>query len=70
MALNRIALNKVSLKRMTVPGTGGGSTPAPAFGSTPAPAFGSTPAPTFGTPGQTCATTGKPLGPAQSFPAL
>ena len=24
MALNRIALNKVSLKRMTVPGTGGG----------------------------------------------
>ena len=30
MALNRIALNKVSLKRMTVPGTGGGGTPAPA----------------------------------------
>ena len=30
MALNRITLNKVSLKRMTVPGTGGGSTPAPA----------------------------------------
>ena len=30
MALNRIALNKVSIKRMTVPGTGGGSTPAPA----------------------------------------
>jgi len=29
MALNRIALNKVSLKRMTVPGTGGGAAPGP-----------------------------------------
>ena len=57
-----------------------GSTPAPAFGSTTAPAFGSTtapafgsapaaPAPTFSTPGTTNAS-GKPLGPAQSFPAL
>ena len=52
-----------------------GSTPAPAFGSSPAPAFGSTPAPAFGTP-PTLTTTpppavsGKPLGPAQSFPAL
>ena len=52
-----------------------GSTPAPAFGSTPAPAFGSTPAPAFGTP-PTLTTTpppaasGKPSGPAQSFPAL
>ena len=44
---------------------GFGSTSAPAFGSTPA-----TPAPTFSTPGTTSATTGKPLGPAQSFPAL
>ena len=60
------------------PATGGfgssapafGSTPAPAFGSTPAPAFGSTPAPSFSTAGTTCPTTGKPLGPAQSFPAL
>ena len=65
------------------PSTGGfgspapafGSTPAPAFGSTPAPAFGSTPAPAFGTP-PTLTTTpppaasGKPSGPAQSFPAL
>ena len=62
-------------------GTGGGSTfgatsaggfgsPAPAFGSTPAPAFGSTPAPAFGTSAPACPTTGKPLGPAQSFPAL
>ena len=44
--------------------------PAPAFGSTPAPAFGSTPAPAFGTPAPACPTTGRPLGPAQSFPAL
>ena len=65
------------------PSTGGfgspapafGSTPAPAFGSTPAPAFGSAPAPAFGTP-PTFNTTppvtasGKPSGPAQSFPAL
>jgi Holin of 3TMs, for gene-transfer release len=43
---------------------------APAFGSTPAPAFGSTPAPAFGTPAPACPNTGKPLGPAQSFPAL
>lgn len=65
------------------PSTGGfgspapafGSTPAPAFGSTPAPAFGSTPAPAFGsaptfntTPPVTAS--GKPSGPAQSFPAL
>jgi len=60
------------------PATGGygsatpayGSAPAPAFGSTPAPAFGSTPAPAFGTPAPACPNTGKPLGPAQSFPAL
>ena len=65
------------------PSTGGfgspapafGSTPAPAFGSTPAPTFGSTPAPAFGAP-TTFNTTppvtasGKPSGPAQSFPAL
>ena len=65
------------------PSTGGfgspapafGSTPAPAFGSTPTPAFGSAPAPAFGTP-PTFNTTppvtasGKPSGPAQSFPAL
>lgn len=47
------------------------STPAPTFSSAP-PAFGSsssTPAPTFSTPGTT-SSTGKPLGPAQSFPAL
>jgi hypothetical protein len=65
------------------PSTGGfgspapafGSTPAPAFGSTPAPAFGSAPAPAFGTlptfnttPPVTAS--GKPSGPAQSFPAL
>jgi len=49
--------------------------PAPAFGSTPAPAFGSTTAPAFGVP-PTITTTpppaasGKPSGPAQSFPAL
>ena len=53
-----------------------GSTPAPAFGSSPAPAFGSTPAPAFGSPAPTltttppAATSGKPSGPAQSFPAL
>jgi len=65
------------------PSTGGFGSPAPAFGSTPAPAFGSTPAPTFGstpapafgaaptfntTPPVTAS--GKPSGPAQSFPAL
>lgn len=49
--------------------------PAPAFGSSPTPAFGSTPAPAFGAP-PTITTTpppaasGKPSGPAQSFPAL
>ena len=51
---------------------------APAFGGTPlggntmstAPAFGSAPAPTFGASAPACPTTGRPLGPAQSFPAL
>jgi len=52
------------------PATGGYGSTAPAFGSAPAPAFGSTPAPTFGTPAPACPNTGKPLGPAQSFPAL
>jgi hypothetical protein len=54
------------------PSTGGFGSPA--FGSSPAPAFGSTPAPAFGTlPTLTTtppATSGKPSGPAQSFPAL
>jgi hypothetical protein len=61
----------------------GGFNNAPSFGSTPtfgspAPAFGGTPlggntmstAPTFGAAAPACPTTGKPLGPAQSFPAL
>ena len=39
------------------------------FGSAP-PAFGATPAPAFGAAAPACPTTGKPLGPAQSFPAL
>jgi hypothetical protein len=44
--------------------------PAPGgFGSAP-PAFGSAPAPTFGASAPACPTTGKPLGPSQSFPAL
>ena len=51
------------------PAAGGFGSPTPAFGSAPAPAFG-TPAPAFGTPAPTCPNTGKPLGPAQSFPAL
>ena len=42
--------------------------PTSGFNSTP-PAFGS-PAPTFNTAGAACPTTGKPLGPSQSFPAL
>jgi hypothetical protein len=52
-----------------------GSTPAPAFGSTPTPAVGSAPSSAFGTP-PTFNTTppvtasGKPSGPAQSFPAI
>jgi Holin of 3TMs, for gene-transfer release len=61
------------------PAFGGPSTyssPAPAFGGTSlggntmstAPAFGSAPA--FGTSAPACPTTGRPLGPAQSFPAL
>ena len=45
-----------------------GATPAPSFGAPP-PTFGA-PAPSFGSAGATCATTGKPLGPNQSFPAL
>lgn len=52
---------------------GGGSTygspQAGGFGSAP-PAYGSTPAPTFGAPAPACPNTGRPLGPAQSFPAL
>ena len=39
------------------------------FGSAP-PAFGAAPAPSFGAAAPACPTTGKPLGPAQSFPAL
>jgi hypothetical protein len=62
--------------------TGGGFNNAPTFGgastfgtSAPGgisapPAFGSAPAPAFGAPAPTCPTTGRPLGPAQSFPAL
>ena len=42
---------------------------APAFGAAPAPAFGSSPAPAFGSPAPV-SSTGKPMGPAQSFPAL
>ena len=45
----------------------GGPVSGPAVG---AGTFGSTPAPAFGTPAPACPTTGKPLGPAQSFPAL
>ena len=50
--------------------SGGFGSPAPAFGSAPAPAFGaSSTAPTFSsTPPAT--TTGKPSGPAQSFPPM
>jgi hypothetical protein len=43
--------------------------PQTGFGSAPS-TFGSTPAPAFGTPAPACPTTGRPLGPAQSFPAL
>jgi len=57
------------------PAAGGFGGATPAFGSTPAPAFGSTPAPAFGTPPMLTTTpppaaSGKPSGPAQSFPAL
>jgi len=48
---------------------GFGSTPAPAFGSTTSGGFGSTPAPTFSTTPATTAS-GKPAGPAQSFPPM
>ena len=57
----------------STPSTGfGSSTPSTgSFGSTPSTGFGSsTPAPTFSTAGTTSPTTGKPLGPAQSFPAI
>ena len=53
----------------SAPSTGFGGAPS-TFGSSPAPAFGSTPAPTFGTSAPACPNTGRPLGPAQSFPAL
>jgi hypothetical protein len=49
------------------PSTGGFGTPAPAFGSAPAPAFGTPPTITTTPPP---AASGKPSGPAQSFPAL
>jgi hypothetical protein len=42
---------------------------APSFSSAP-PAFGASTPPTFGSASPTCPNTGKPLGPAQSFPAL
>jgi len=48
---------------------GFGSTPAPAFGSNTSGGFGSTPAPTFSTTPATTAS-GKPAGPAQSFPPM
>ena len=44
--------------------------PAPGNFSSAPPAFGSAPAPAFGAPAPACPTTGRPLGPAQSFPAL
>ena len=50
------------------PSTGGFGAPS-SFGS-PAPAFGSATAPTFNTAGSTCPSTGRLLGPAQSFPAI
>jgi hypothetical protein len=46
-----------------------GAQAAPSFGATSAPAFGA-PAHAFGTAGASCPTTGRPLGPNQSFPAL
>jgi hypothetical protein len=45
----------------SAPATGGFSSASPAFGA---------PAPAFGAPAPACPTTGRPLGPAQSFPAL
>ena len=51
---------------------GGPSTfgsPTTSFGGS-APSFGSAPAPAFGAPAPSCPNTGRPLGPAQSFPAL
>jgi hypothetical protein len=53
--------------------SGFGSASTPSFGGSSTPAFGAsstTPAPTFNTAGASCPNTGKPLGPAQSFPAL
>jgi hypothetical protein len=44
--------------------------PAPGSFSSAPPAFGSAPAPAFGAAAPACPTTGRPLGPAQSFPAL
>ena len=35
MALNRVVLNRVSLKRMSVPGTGGGGGAAPVTPAAP-----------------------------------
>jgi hypothetical protein len=45
------------------------SAPTAGFGGSPS-TFGSTPAPAFGASAPACPNTGKPLGPAQSFPAL
>jgi len=55
------------------PQAGGFSSAPPAFvsASSAGPSFApTTPAPTFGSSGASCPTTGKPLGPNQSFPAL
>jgi hypothetical protein len=49
---------------------GAPATMAPAFGGTPLGGNTMSTAPAFGTSAPACPTTGRPLGPAQSFPAL
>jgi hypothetical protein len=68
---------QVNVSNQPVGGYGGGFNSQPtsfnnqtSFGSSPAPAFGSATPPAFGAPAPACPTTGRPLGPAQSFPAL
>jgi hypothetical protein len=59
---NGVSTGVVNNVPVSAPAAGG-------FSSTP-PAFGSAPAPAFGSPAPACPTTGKTLGPSQSFPAL
>jgi hypothetical protein len=69
---NATTMNTINQGNQSAAGgfNSGSSFGAPATGFGAPSAFGSAPVPAFGTATPTCSTTGRPLGPAQSFPAL